>query len=376
MGCDRSSEEEELETLDVPTSAVTTLDAFTHIENPEKLYTIEDVMSYPAGTTLYSTGDEIAAALCTGVTANPLSTLALVNLEDGKAATVLEKAEASEEGFVIHAVRASDDLIVWVESNYLTSDWRVYSARIRKKSMHIGSISQLDAGDRQYDVPEIAVIGSTAYWIVQPAQDGERTSEDSLLKASSAGSAAAVIYTSHGRFNGGLSVSGNTLCAMPRVDTDKGIYYQMTAIQDGAGAVIASQILPQSFKPVNAIYLDTGFSFSIGASYDYGGGIGLVGTYYPLGNGEWLRLIKQPVTPAGTCRGWLFCKSGSRTVFVNPNERSYFTIDAPDNCKDYGDYSVRVGQTNLVYNYAALQESKDGDNASNVILRRIKPKHT
>ena len=98
MGCDRSSEEEELETLDVPTNAVTTLDAFTHIENPEKLYTIEDVMSYPAGTTLYSTGDEIAAALCTGVTANPLSTLALVNLEDGKAATVLEKAEASEEG--------------------------------------------------------------------------------------------------------------------------------------------------------------------------------------------------------------------------------------------------------------------------------------
>ncbi len=377
--CNKQSTSEKVDTLSVSANQVVTLDSFTEIADAKPLYELKDVASYDKGTMLFSSGDQYAAALCLGKTASPLSTCSIVTLENGAITPVLDRAVGHDQGYSIFAVFASDTLLAWVESNYLTSEWAVYCAGITE-GPKLGQPVKLDEGDGEYDTPDIAVAGSTAYWIVQPTTTGSRASEDSHLKAAAGGSMSANIITSHGRFNGSLAVSGQVLTVMPRANTSSGVYYELTAIQTGTGSVVASQILPRSFKPSNAIYMNNAFAFTIPAAYDYGGGIANVGTYYPIAGNQWLRLAKQSLTPPGICNGWLFAKSGSRTVFVDTKSQRYFVVDAPDNSENYGDYSVRHGEVNTVYNYSSVRknvetnssEEQETTHVSSVLLRSIK----
>ena len=371
-GCSSDDGDSEIQVLDVPENAVVTLDSFREYENPNRYCEVSTVGTFNEGTLLSASNSRVAAALCPGETADPLNTVGLIQLRTGRLTTVLDQAVGHDDGYTFYNATASEELLVWVESNFLTSDWAVYCATIEADEQSIGQPVQIDSGNVDYDAPEIAAIGPAAYWIVQPAENGEKTTEDSLLKASSGGSAAAIIHTSHGRFNGGLSVSGDVLTAMPRADAESGIYYQLTAFQSGTGAVVASQVLPRSFRPTCAVYMNNAFSFSIGASYDYGGGIANVGTYYPLDANTWLRLTRQPVTPPGLCQGWLFSKSGSRTALVDLEGRGYFTVDAPSGSADYGDYPVAVGECDRIYVYATVSEVEDSEEITHVEVRSIR----
>ena len=374
-GCSSDDGDSEIQVLDVPENAVVTLDSFNEYENASRYCEVSTIGTFNQGTLLSASNSRVAAALCPGDTADPLNTIGLIQLRTGRLATVLDQAVGHDDGYTFYNATASEELLVWVESNFLTSDWAVYCATLDAERMSIGQPVQVDTGNADYDAPEIAAIGPSAYWIVQPAEDGERTNEDSLLKASSGGSAAAVIHTSHGRFNGGLTVSGQVLTAMPRADTESGIYYQLTAFQSGTGAVIASQILPRSFRPTCAVYMNNAFAFSIGASYDYGGGIANVGTYYPLDASTWLRLTRQPVTAPGLCQGWLFSKSGSRTALVDLEGRGYLTVDAPSGAAEYGDYPVAVGECDRIYVYATVSEVEDSEEITHVEVRSIRIKN-
>lgn len=372
-GCSSNSSED-ISVLEVASSDVVTLDDFTEYES-SSYYTIDDVGSFNDGLLLSASDSDIAATLCTGESADPINSVGLINLSSGAFSRVLTQAIADADGFSFLNVTASSELLVWVESNFLTSEWRVYCATISTTSLSIGQATQLDSGDADYDAPEIAAIGSTAYWIVQPAADGSKTEEDSYLKLSAAGSEASVLHTSHGRFNGSLATSGTVLTAMPRAEADSGVYYQLTAWQSGTGEVLATQVMPKSFKPLCAVYMGGSFSFCIEAAYDYGDGIADVGTYYQLDDGTWLRLTRQPVAPAGLCNGWLVSKSGSRTALVDLVNRGYLTIDAPEDCADYGDYPVCAGESEAVCVYAHVtQEDDEGTETSSTYVRRIVPK--
>lgn len=397
-GCSRGGNEERIEVLEVAEDDVVTLESFTEVKKPKSIYQAEDLVTMDSGAILKSSDGIVAAALCTGKTARPLSTVSLVDLESGVVTPVLDQAVGHSEDYNIYAVACSQSLLAWVESNYLTDDWRVYSASVtrdrREKTtteteyddegneqivehvetnvtLSIGDPVQLDAGDVGYDVPELEVVDAQAYWIVQPAQDGPHVNEDSLLKMAG-GAAVAPVYTSHGRFNGGLYVSERTLCVMPRAESSSGVYYQLTALQ--GGAVVATQVLPRSFKPSNAIYMNGSFAFSIPASYDYGGGIANVGTYYPMPNGQWLRLTRPPITPPGICNGWLYCKSGARTVFVDMAKQRYFTVDAPSESASYGDYQAAFGVVGAVSNYATIEKVDGKEIEKGVLVRRIELK--
>ncbi len=371
-GCSGGSDKGTPSTLEVSTNDVVTLDAFAEIEDPTGYYEIKDLAQYPKGTMLFASEDVTAAALLTGQTASPLSTCSLVNLEDGAMTPALERAVNHDMGYSIFAVRASKELLVWVESNYLTSDWMVYCATIASGKL-TGQPVKLDEGNGEYDTPEIAAIGTAAYWIVQPAENGPRTTENSYLRVASGGSRSSDMITSEGRFNGGLSVSGQVLTAMPRAKASSGVYYELTAIASGSGSIVASQVMPHSFRPSNAIYMNNAFAFTIPASYDYGGGIANVGTYYPIAGNAWLRLARQSLTPPGICNGWLFAKSSSRTVFIDTREEKYFVVNAPDGCTDYGDYSVCVGEVAHVCNYATVNKYEGAERTTQVMLRSITP---
>lgn len=358
-GCG-DDEEEEVQTLEVDEGDVVTLDSFTAYKHPTTQYSMYRLGSYSGGTLIHTTSESVAAAIVPGTTADPLNKLALLGLDSGRLHIVRKKPVGHDSGFTFLSASASNELVVWVESNFLTSQWRVYCATVDEKELTVGTSSRLDAGDADYDAPDVEVIGSTAYWIVQPSEDGDKTTEDSHLMASESGSKAAVIHTSHGRFNGGLAASDGILTAMPRVDTS-GVYYQLTAFQSGTGKIVDKLVMPQSFKPSSAIYMDGAFAFTIEAAYDYGGGIANVGTYYPLDDGTYLRLTKQPVTPPALCRGWLVSKSGSRTVFVNMKDRKYFTVDAPDGTADYGDYPLAYGEVRHVFVYSSITRDVETD---------------
>lgn len=371
-GCSGNSDNGTPATLEVSTNDVVTLDAFAEIEDPTGYFEVKDLAQYPKGTMFFASEDVMAAALLTGETASPLSTCSLVNLETGVMTPAIERAVNHDMGYSIFAVRASKELLVWVESNYLTSDWMVYCATISDGKL-TGQPVKLDEGNGEYDTPEIAVIGTAAYWIFQPAENGPRTTENSYLRVAAGGSRSSDLITSEGRFNGGLSVSGQILTAMPRAKASSGVYYELTAIAAGSGSIVATQVMPHSFRPSNAIYMNNAFAFTIPASYDYGGGIANVGTYYPMAGGSWLRLARQSLTPPGICNGWLFAKSSSRTVFIDTNNQQYFVVNAPDGCTDYGDYSVCTGEVSRVYNYATVNKYEGTARTTQVVLRSISP---
>ncbi len=387
-GCARNSSSGAPDTLQVGADDVVTLDGFSEIHDTDGICHVSDVASLGAGTQLFTTGKGVAAALVAGEKASPLSTVQLVDLDRGRSFEALGRAQGADAGFEIYAACASDSLLSWVESNYLTGEWAVYAAELRvdetsrelrdddgvyytsvSRDYGAGDAVKLDAGDGGYDAPLVSAIGSNAYWIVQPAEDSARAGEDSVLKVSAGRGAATALLTSHGRFNGGMCASGDTLTVMPRAQASSGVYYQMTAVSAASGQTLATQVLPRGYQPGAAVYMGGAFAFTIGASYDYGGGIANVGTYYPMPDGKWLRLARQPVTAPGLCQGWLFSKSGARTAFVDMERRRYFTVNAPGEAADYGDYAACVGEVDAIYNYASITKASGGD--KHVQVRRI-----
>lgn len=370
-GCSRGggTEGSKLNVLEVPVSNVTTLESYKEVAKPSRLYTLEDELELDPGTQLFGSGTAYAAALVPGKTSRPLSTVALLDLGAMSLNTVLEEPVGQDEGFNFHELRCSDNLLLWVESNFLTSEWRVYSASIAGGGSSVSEPVLLDEGDDEYDAPEIAALGGQAYWIVQPAEGGSKTTEDSLLKTNGG-----TAYTSHGRFNGGLATSGPTLVCMPRAEASNSVYYQLTAIQ-GSG-VVASQVLPHGFRPNTFTYVDGSFSFGIPAGYDYGEGIANVGTYLCMGSNNWLRLTRTPLTPAGKVSGWLFCKSSSRTVFVDAAKQRYFTINPPSGSESYGDYAVCTGDLEgKLYLYSTVKDAGSKGAARKVVLRSVELEH-
>lgn len=366
-GCSGGSSETAPDVLEVATNSVVTLESYKEIKKPESYYTASTVLELDAGTQLFSSGGKVACATAPGSSARSLTQVCLMGLSSERYAVAMSEAQGKDDGFVIQEARCSDSLLAWTECNYLTDEWRVYSASIDENDLSVGSATLLDEGDGGYDVPEIAVVDSQAYWIVQPAEDGSKTSEDSLLKTNGG-----VAYTSHGRFNGGLSVSGKSVVCMPRYDSKSSVYYQLTAIQ--AGGVVASQVLPHGFRPSTFTYLNGAFSFGIAAGYDYGDGIANVGTYFSVGDGTWLRLTRTPVTPAGRINGWLFCKSAGRTVFVDTKKQRYFIVNAPSGSEDYGDYSVSTGElTGKLFVYSTVAQVKKNKTQRKVVVRSIEP---
>ncbi len=366
-GCSSSDSdsEDDLDVLEVASNAVVTLESFEEIENYEGYCAVNEVFAFSCGAQLFSSGKKVAAVLCAGETSRPLSTVGLLSMVTNAFVTVLPQPLGQDEGFNFYEVTCSDKLLVWVESNYLTGAWRVYSASIDADAMTIDTATLLDEGDEGYDAPEIAALGGQAYWIVQPAENGDHAKEDSLLKTNGG-----TACTSHGRFNGKLWVSGTTLVCMPRAESSSSVYYQLTAISDGG--IVAKQVLPHGFKPSTATYINGAFSFGIGAGYDYGDGIANVGTYISLGDGTWLRLTRTPVTAAGRCAGWYFCKSSSRTVFIDIENKKYFTVGAPSGTEDHGDYTIRTGEcSNPLFTYATVGELKNNEKQRTVLVRTL-----
>ena len=398
--------ENAISVLTVPESAVTESTSLDEVENGGKI-TLSAEITLPYGTLMWATNDDIAALLLPTDTGSPLTTVSILRLSSGYYFSVLDQAVGSSEGFEIYDVRASSAGMVWTEVNILEGVWRIYGATLSDDAS-MGEPHLLDQDTSDWETPSIAICGSTVFWQVMPNTDGAKKAEASTVRcaavtggagatstgagstdtsdssaagtttsasstaspASSASSTNAtstsnyqVVLTSQGRMCTSIYASDNQITVTPRVQTS-GTYYQLTVIDATTRQVTDTVILPQSMKPLEAGYGQTGFMFSFEGIYSYGDGIANLGTYAPKtdvrgGNysaAEWFHFARTPSAPPCWCGNFLVVKSTRSVVGVDLESDTYFVLDSVSGSDSYGDYLASTGSRERILVFANVND--------------------
>lgn len=307
----------------------------------------------------------LGVVLSPGATSDVLVSLGLLSVSSATLNTVLESAVSHSEGFQIYDARGNNQVIVWVESNLHTGDWRVYVATV-DSSAAIGSAVLVDEGDSDFDPPMLCVCGGWAFWTVMPSTSGSATASDSYLKkASPSSSTPEVVYTSHGRMITNPQATDGIVTIVPRANTSS-TRYQLTALDATSGEVLAAQRLPGSMRAYDAIYMDGSFLFSIEQTYSYGGGIANFGTYAQIDDTTWMRFNRTPMDTPVRCGRFTLIKSTSSVVGVDLDTQQYFAIPVPSDCESYGDFLMSSG---LCDNFVIYTSIPTGDGSGDGVVR-------
>ena len=141
----RTDSSNEVDTLEVPESALTTLNDMEVVDDYQQRVMLQATYELPYGTLLWANGDDVAACLLPTETGSPLTKVGILNLVSGYLAEVLERAVGAAEGFEIYDVRACTYGMVWTEANVLDGTWRIYSAHLA--DLQMGEPKLADEGD-------------------------------------------------------------------------------------------------------------------------------------------------------------------------------------------------------------------------------------
>lgn len=373
----RDSSADNIEVLAVPEDAVTTSDACTEAE-AESCMSLVGSFELTYGTQLWTSGDDVAACLVPGETSTPLSTVQLLWLSSGQAVTVLEQAVGQSEGFNIYDVRATSAGAIWVEADILDGTWRVYTAALSDGTLREPMLVE-ERSSADWETPQIAAVGSTMYWQILPQTDGSASTEASLLRAAAPGSAdARTVYESIGRMATPPYAAANGVVITPRAATPS-VNYQLTLIEEGTDAVLDTMVLPQSMRPLEAGYGETGFMFSFDAIYNYGDGISQLGTYVPLDNASggdysaasWFRYARNPTAPPCWCGRYFVVKATSSVVCIDLASNTYASLGVESGADDYGDYLASTGESGTVVTYSNIDNNPLEGEARTCCLVRV-----
>jgi hypothetical protein len=352
--------------LDVSTDQVVDSSDFSELD-ASKCVSLTTEYDLQIGTVGHMDGDSLAAMLYPGDSTDVLVQIGLLPVLSGGMSSVLSTPLSKSEGYQIYDVRANDQVIVWVECNLHTDDWRLYVAPVQSSSS-IGAPNMVDQGDADFDPPMLCVSGSRAFWTYMPSEDGGASDSDSYLKYADSGSSkAGVVYTSHGRMITNPQASDGIVTIVPRADTQS-TRYQLTAIDASTGDVVAAELLPSSMQAYDAIYLDGSFVFSIEKSYNYDSGISDFGTYAPIDDSTYMRFNRTPMDTPVKCGKYLFIKSTKSVVGLDLSSQSFFAIDTVSGCESYGDFLLSTGTSDNVVVYTSVPKG-DGSGDGNVHVR-------
>ena len=125
----QSAQNDDVVTLEVPESAVTSSDDLGDASPAEVHMTLAGSFDLEYGTLVWASDDQVAACLVPGETANPLCQAGILSLSSGNLTILLERAQGTAEGFQIYEARATSHGLIWVEADILENSWRVYTAR-------------------------------------------------------------------------------------------------------------------------------------------------------------------------------------------------------------------------------------------------------
>ena len=341
----------------------------------------------PFGTIVHQINDWLALTLTTHSEGAALVDVNLLHLGNGYTLRLFDNAVGGSFGHpdaIIYNARASDTLIAWTECDIASLQWQVYMAPLTTGedgsfgSYSVGSPIQLDSGEPDYEVPQLAVHGDKVYWTVMPNPSGPANYEDSLLKAAVHGSKSPyVVFTSHGRIITQPLITEGYLTFSPRVDTTN-VYYQLTAMDIATDKLVNGIVLPQSVRALDAIYLGERLSFTIENNYTHAGGIGLYGTYLQLPSqsvmapDRWLHLYRKPSAAPVMLAQYLVVKSATRVILIDADAQTYCSIQPLADCADYGDILAGWGARERLVIYTNVRSSSATSQARG-ILRVFEP---
>lgn len=368
------SKEVSVDSISVPENAVNSLSDYNQVDYTQHVK-LSGSYKLTYGTLVWADNDTVAACLVPSETSSPLNTVSLLFLSTGKTASVLSAAQGAGEGYEIVDVRCSENGLIWTESSAYESAWRVYTAKLNGSD--VSAITQVDQGDGNWLIPSLAAIQGTAFWQVNPNTAGDAATERSALKSAKFGSAdATVAYTSKKAFATRVCAADDGVVITPRVEAT-GTYYQLTKISANDNSTVDQMVLPSSMTPDLAAYGRSGFSFGFSNIYNFGGGIANLGTYtprcavnaYQYNNLQWFRFTRTPITAPCWSGEWFVVKSTTALCGVNFASQSYFAIDTPSGCDNYGEHLVSTGTRSSFVGLSQITD--DNDSKNNHALVRV-----
>jgi hypothetical protein len=389
-GCASSAEQqlEELVSKSVKDKDIVTLtvaadqvvEATEFEEAPfEDYLTLQGTYELPLGSLVHQMDSSLALVLLPGEEGESLRKIGTLNLSSGAVSTVVSEPVATGKNVVIYDARASRSRLIWVEFDLGEQSWRTYVMPLEASSTQ--NAQMVEEGSVDFEPPMLAAAGDKVYWTAMPTATGAQALTDSYLKAfgsfgqngsSSSGQTAAAsgesytVFTSHGRMITNPLVSDGIVTFVPRVDTTN-IYYQLTALNCSDDKPVDFQILPQSMRVSDAVYLRDAFAFAIEGNYTYADGLSRFGTYRPLEDGTYLHIGRPPSGPAVYFKGCLVVKSTLNIVGFDPIGRRSFVIETPPRCSDFGEALVGWGvQDRIVTTSLRLAEDKSRAEATTV----------
>ncbi|MDO5044159.1 MAG: hypothetical protein Q4E22_02525 [Coriobacteriia bacterium] len=320
---------------------------------------LENTYHLPLGSVLFATSENYGAVLSQNDVAVPISQIGLLNLKSGDY-SVIHKTPTSAQGYEFMDVRTSDDLMVWTELNFHTSEWALF-AQNHNAGQALGEITKLDQGDKNTLIPNFAVWRHQVYWQRMPNPNGDHKTQDSILFMWSINDAnAKEIWRSSGHFATPPTLSKDFLVITPRVLNQQGTHYGVTGINCVSNKMFDQFVLPKSVKPSTATYLDGNFAISNEASYGFGGLLGSMGTFLGRGGKQFLACTREPYATAVQTGNRICIKNRGSMLIFNPQNESFYRLPATNNSMEWGDFPAAEGLCNKLFVYATTKDPQTG----------------
>lgn len=337
---------------------------------------LEHEYELPLGSRVHVSANRFGAVITRNEEAIPLSFLGLFDFQTGSYHKTHEEASSQEGNFTLFDMRASDDMLAWLELDFDTQDWVLYTQN-HSNGKRTGKVLKLDAGTKDITPPAFSIWRHKVYWQVIPSADGAKKSNNSLLYVWEDGKSSGVeIWKSYGHFATPPAISGDTLVICPRLQLENSKLYAPTAINCANDQMFDQYKMPGGVSPSMASYLDKKFALAIEASYGFGGLLGSMGTYFGREGTRFLGCSREPYAQAVQV-GERYCikNRGSMLVF-HPDAKSYYRLPAVNNSTDWGDFPANEGLSHKLVVYATVKDAQSGL-PSHVALRIYSfPKNT
>ena len=307
-----------------------------------------------------------------GASATPMVKGSAFSIESGELKEVVAGPISSNSpNVVIYDARCSDAAYAWVELDTLAKTWSLHAAAFSDGAL-TEKANTLWEGDADWDPPRFAVTGNKVIWLVMPSASGNKTTENSHCYLWKTGASdASDVVESQGRFATAPSVSGDTVTLTPRVNTEEGTFYGITAysLADDLSTIVDQLVMPEGVRPFHAVRVGESFVLSVEADYGFGGLLGAMGTYIATSDGNFLSIAREPYTNvAGTKNGLVVVKSRASYFVIDTANSSYSVLGAANRCVDYGEFPARVGECGTFVTFSTIKNADNGYPAS-VLVR-------
>lgn len=340
---------------------VNVIEDFKSIDNP---LAVQSTWDLPLGSVPFHSEGAWAALLEAPSSARSVNTLGIVSLSSGARTTLISQpTKGSAYGF--HDVRCGETVYAWIEMNYAEGSWVLLAHELQNGAL-VGEPVELDRGNSDWEPARFTVADGHVVWQKMPLASGSKRAEFSHCYSWAFGDAKARdLYESQGRFATWPRASGGYLTIAPRVNTEEGTFYGITAIDLDDGKMVDQLVMPQNVSPFEAVYMNGTFAFSVEANYGYGGSLGNMGTFVGREGGPFVYLSREPLACVAGKGGRYLIKARSSHFVVDVEGQTYAILPAPDKATDCGDYPASVGETDRFVTFATVR----GDNGLPAVVR-------